>query len=220
MKGIINMAWVDFCLAYLVLFVTIFLPGFLLFISIGIDKIKAFCAAPIVSIVLYSLAGILYQKLGIYSSWYSVFLLPTLCLFLVTFLLFIVKASKKRFQKSQKKDLLLIALYICIGVVMTIFLFAGNLDGPNSFQPDNDNAWHLGLIRTFSETGNYSCLTTSIYSTAEVAPVVGSNACNCCLNSLFVRGYSSVGGKCFSGSNDFFRLSLGRFIFAKGGFKE
>lgn len=175
MKGIINMAWVDFCLAYLVLFVTIFLPGFLLFISIGIDKIKAFCAAPIVSIVLYSLAGILYQKLGIYSSWYSVFLLPTLCLFLVTFLLFIVKASKKRFQKSQKKDLLLIALYVCIGVVMTIFLFAGNLDGPNSFQPDNDNAWHLGLIRTFSETGNYSCLTTSIYSTAEVAPVVGSN---------------------------------------------
>lgn len=168
------MAWFDFCLAYFFGFISIFLPGFLAFSLIGLNKIKSFCIAPVFSIAMYAILGIAFSKINVFSSWYTIVLIPTFILLIILLFRYLFFFDKKgAFNTAQcfpKVDSKALILYLIVGFLFVVFLFVGNLDGPNSFQPDNDNAWHLGLIRVFAESGNYSCLSTSIYAISDVAP--------------------------------------------------
>lgn len=60
--------------------------------------------------------------------------------------------------------------YVAVSLIFVIFMFAGNLDGAASFQPDNDNATHLNIIKTMAASGNYSILHTSSYLPGEISP--------------------------------------------------
>lgn len=63
----------------------------------------------------------------------------------------------------------LILLYVCAGLALGFYIYVKPLGGPNNFPLSFDDLTHLGLLRTFIESGNYSTLTTTIYPDFENA---------------------------------------------------
>lgn len=54
-------------------------------------------------------------------------------------------------------------------VAITVYLYVKPLDGPNSYTQLYDNAWHLGIVRRFMQTGDYSTL-----HSGSLVPTLGS----------------------------------------------
>ena len=161
--------WLAFILSYLSLAFAIFAPGYLVLRCISFDRKAALCAAPLVSAALIVAEGILYASLGIFANWIDTALLPV-CLFLALFFLLKKHSPLIEDRPERLSSWMPLAFYIVVSLIFAIFMFAGNMDGAAAFQPDNDNATHLNLIKTMSLSGNYSILHTSSYLPGEISP--------------------------------------------------
>lgn len=56
----------------------------------------------------------------------------------------------------------MVCLYVGLGLFVGLFIFVRALDGAECFNETYDNLTHLGLVRSFLESGHYSTLTTSV----------------------------------------------------------
>lgn len=161
--------WIAFTMAYAAMAIAVFAPGYFLLRCLALDKGRALCLAPLASSSLITLEGILYAALGIYASWISTTLIPA-CM-LAALLYARMHLSPARYERSDSDaSWLMIVFYIAVALIMTVFMFAGNIDGAAAYQPDNDNSTHLSIIKTMSISGNYSILQTSSYLPDEISP--------------------------------------------------
>lgn len=154
--------WFDFFLSVLALTFFFYLPGgvLLLLSRRSIFEVAGF--APIIGVAYYSVAAILYEKIGISCTGWSLFL-PFLGLsFLVGFLLRVVPAFRKEIgqRKAIKAELPVVLLYASVGIVVAALFFVKNLDGADSFFQAFDNGFHLSTVRTFIDSGIYSSFAT------------------------------------------------------------
>lgn len=147
--------WTEFFSSAAVLIVFLFLPGALIVYSIKRSFIASVGFAPIIGVFFYSVAAVVYSVFNISCSWLSLFL-PYLAISIIASML------ARRFRENSvrtitpKDELLLIAAYAVVGIVVLGFFFVGNLDGADSFFQASDNGFHLSVVRTFVDSGTYS----------------------------------------------------------------
>ena len=65
--------WGMFALAVMTGVLFLYVPGALLLRAARVTGPACFACAPMVSLVLYMLCGVVYRPLGVFSSWFSVF---------------------------------------------------------------------------------------------------------------------------------------------------
>lgn len=172
--------WVPFLLAFLSCIVILYFPGFLLSRILRFSILDTFAFAPCVSIVGYSITFIIFEKIGIEASWISVFLIPSLLMFLIWSVIKLNSKNETIDNMSARavhgdccdadiRDLLLLVFYIGVAILVCTLLFLESLDNPDAFSKAADNTWHLSLIRSFVDSGDMSTLSASIYRDAANA---------------------------------------------------
>ena len=167
--------WFEFALAFILGFLILYIPGFILLRAIRFDLGFSSLFAPVVSISLLALLTTVYEVLHIPCNAISVLGIPTLLL--VFFLLlsrrycFSKKSVEVEALSLSKQDAITLGLYILVGLILCIAFFIKQLDGPNSFYNRVDNVTHINLIQAFIESGIWSSFTTSNYLSASVTPL-------------------------------------------------
>lgn len=178
--------WGLFFIAAVIVALSLFLPSYLLLRGFRIDGIVAVSSAPLISVAVYVLLGLLYAQFGIPSSWVSLFL-PYL---VVSVILFACGARKSTHSKSLRlglsewgrssrfprisTDTLTLIGYLAVGVAVSSILFIWFLGSPDNYAQEYDNISHLGSIQSFVRSGIWSPFSSSLYSSADdlaIAPL-------------------------------------------------
>ena len=91
-------------------------------------------------------------------------------------LLVIYSLIKHRFGSSNNKanQLLILSLYVLIGILLVLLVLFKHQHGFGAFQPDNDNATHLAIIKNMASSKILSVLSTSAYFDTSVSPEINT----------------------------------------------
>ena len=171
-----------------VLLATLFLyvPGYFLLRAFRIPPLVGLACAPFAALVVFGLMCAAYAKAGVFCSWINIvlpFSIASLVLYAVSRLVLRGKAgltgmlpSGTGMLKGSTKafDWACLALYACVGIAVAVYVFVSTLDGPSSFLQEFDNVHHLGSVRGFVESGDWSSFSVSLYPSgfeAGVAPL-------------------------------------------------
>jgi hypothetical protein len=154
--------------------VLLYLPAWLILIAGKASPLFSVAVSPAITLAIYGLLEIIYAGVHIPSSWKTIFI-PVVIIGIVSIIFTHLPSLKdKKFRRwgfvsNAWKEWALAGLYCVIGVIITWLIFVRKLDGFNSISQLFDNAWHLGIIRKFVNTANYSTL-----SSGNIVPTVGS----------------------------------------------
>ena len=149
---------------------SIFAPGSLLTRCLGYDNVKSIAIAPPVSCCIFLTLGVVLHILNINAGVISMLLIPT------AVLLVIYSLIKHRYGSSNNKanQLLILSLYVLIGILLVLLVLFKHQHGFGAFQPDNDNATHLAIIKNMASSKILSALSTSAYFDTSVSPEVNT----------------------------------------------
>ena len=91
-------------------------------------------------------------------------------------LLVIYSLIKHRFGSSNNKanHLLILSLHVLIGILLVLLVLFKHQHGFGAFQPDNDNATHLAIIKNMASSKILSVLSTSAYFDTSVSPEINT----------------------------------------------
>lgn len=166
--GILASPWFMYALSVLFICFILFVPGFLASSFVTSDRINRASFAPFVSVFLLFCVGTVAYLLSIQASWWQ--LLVAVFAIAVLILLVSGRLAQNRgcnetgcdlfvnYKIAVSFDCLMLAMYILLGCTVTLIFFVKTLDGPNSFITLYDNAFHLSLIRSFSNAGFFTPL--------------------------------------------------------------
>lgn len=166
--------WSEFALTFIIGVFVIYLPGLFFFRALKFDWGPALISAPLATIcgnvlftTLFSLLGVKCSGLLLYVSTLGLFLVLYSCMLLFN------KLRKKEAVRINFVDFdwKILSLYIVLGLGLCAIVFVKNLDGAGSFFCRADNITHLGLVRTFLDSGDWSTLHASNYSLFESDPM-------------------------------------------------
>lgn len=149
---------------------SIFAPGCLLTKCLGYDNVKSIAIAPPVSCCIFLTLGVVLHILNINAGVISMLLIPT------AVLLVIYSLIKHRFGSSNNKanQLLILSLHVLIGILLVLLVLFKHQHGFGAFQPDNDNATHLAIIKNMASSKILSILSTSAYFDTSVSPEINT----------------------------------------------
>lgn len=165
-------SWGMFFLVSMVSVIALYLVGFLLLKAAKLPTLFSLAAAPIISTFCFEALAIIYDKIDLFASGWSLFLPVFVFAVLVYVVSLLVRKGKKNSKAPSQEGLLpqfesfdvkMIVLYIGLGLGIGLFIFVKALDGTECFNETYDNLTHLGLIRSFVESGHYSTLAASLY---------------------------------------------------------
>lgn len=151
----------------------VFGPGTLLLSALGCRKALSLSCAPIATLFIYAVLSIILPMLGIRCGWTSI-VLPAL---VVSFLAFLTRYVSNRCGELHGKvkrhevsvnpvDIitLIVSLSVSGGLFVLYFHYLGGID---KLIQGFDTVYHVNLVRSFIESGNYSSLSASIYPLSE-----------------------------------------------------
>lgn len=173
--------WVGSFAGAVVLAVFLYLPGFLVLGASRLSKPIAAACSPLLSIAFYEIFAIVLAKLGIPCSWWLLFtatLLAAVVGLLCVRAFFREEAVRagKAAMRGAPADWLSLGLYLGCGILITGVFFVKNLDGPSSFAQLYDNVFHLAVLQSFVETGQWSTLTVDNYGALTGAGPLNSSS--------------------------------------------
>ena len=152
----------------------LYIPGLIALLPLRRSVVFKIACAPMVSVVLYVLFSLAFSIVHIRATGIAFFLLAIVVSLAVFGVLFLaVRGKDGLIPTSNGLEMVYLVLGLCISFEITCVIFIGNLDGPDSFLQEYDNVFHLGLIRVFLESGDFSPFHSSLYSAvgdASVAP--------------------------------------------------
>lgn len=162
--------WDIFFVVFVFAFTILYFPGYIFFRTFITSRIFSFLVAPVFSLACYSTIPFVCGQIGISCSWHTI-LLPTLLLALAAYC---TGYGVRRLRKGvlprsnltvdfKKADVGILLTYLALSLVLVIVIFARSLDGSLSFTEEYDNYFHLGVIRTFLETSNFSLSNVTVY---------------------------------------------------------
>lgn len=157
-------------IAIIAIVFSIFVPGYLLTKCLGYDNAKSIAIAPPVSCCILLTLGVILHTLNINADVVSMLLIPTVVLF-VAYLLIRHKYSSSNNKADQ---LIILCLYMVIGIALVLLVLFRHQHGFEAFQPDNDNATHLAIIKNMASSKILSVLSTSAYFDTSVSPEVNT----------------------------------------------
>ena len=180
--------WVEFLLACIVLAGIVYVPGCLFLKSFRSDWLTSIVCAPVFTIPVYSMLGVVYAQIGVAASM-ATLVVPLVVLEVVIFGCSLARGTV-RFAASlragqQRRPITRSAwfglfCYVLVAAILAFFYYVQTLDGAWSFAQDSDNSWLLALIQSFSQSGNASMLDATLYHDLEglglttLVPVTGS----------------------------------------------
>jgi len=158
--------WVETIPAFVVLSVVLFLPGWLVVRALGARGLEALAVSPAVSVGIIAVCATLAQRVGV--SWG---LLP---LVVVTALAVAVAwlgmrlfgrhdpelGATRRLLGRPRPDAV---VAIAIGAVLALATILPAIGRPDELVDSPDAVYHLGRIKTFLETGNFSIANPTFY---------------------------------------------------------
>lgn len=157
--------WIPFFISSLFLLLLLEVPGFALSRMMRFCRLDSILIAPLFSIALLEIVSIVISKLGIFATWVN------LCL--ICFILAAIFLSCKLIDCSRKAAMtesffghsnwLILFLYCGVAFVVATKIFLLPLDGPSSFIQDSDNSFHLAVIRSFLDVGDFSTFNVGLY---------------------------------------------------------
>ena len=134
--------WFRFFCALPVCAAFIYAPGYLAARSISKDRFVALGMAPLVTVVLYEFICTIYGEIGVFTTWYSVFL-PAVLLGVLLMAVFRHMALGKKDEHERRvslvpemgfrEELLVYGPYLLVGLAICLVYFIKPLDGPESF---------------------------------------------------------------------------------------
>ena len=185
--------WNMFVLSVLTTALVVYLPGACLMRAARFPWVESIVFAPLVTIPIYEVLCIVYSKTGVFTTWGALFwplLAVGIALGVVSFVW-----GRRREQGWQTRpglyartrpshwparfssgsfDGFALALYLVLGIAAGIFMFACALPSADAYYDAYDNIHHIGQIRLYVETGNWTPLTSSLYVGEEaVNPLPG-----------------------------------------------
>ena len=150
--------WVSFFCTYAFIILMLFVPGFLFFRSISFSKLYSVLFAPLFSISLLCLIGILFGVIGVSASAISV----GIPLFLIPGAIFLLGKHRDT-EETTRSDWLIVGLYALVGFLAGVYLYVLPLDGPESIIQTYDNVFHYNVIQSFVESGAWSTINVDAY---------------------------------------------------------
>lgn len=170
--------WLTFAIAVVMCVLAFYLPGFLLFLGLGVSRIRALLIAPLASVAGYCLLGIILPKFGVFCSWMTVFL-PMLVICAIPFLIRLARGRKDGLQLERTGilDWRTLGVYVTLGLAIGVYVYVMPLGAPDAFSQEYDNAFHMETIRAFVDSGTWSVLEVSKYMTPvdqAIAPLPGA----------------------------------------------
>lgn len=171
--------WISFICAIVVATILLFFPGYLLLFPFKSIRLPKLAIAPIVSIFITCVTGVITSTL-----FQSINVWVFICLELaIPILVLVVSFVWRRARSVQMpagscsgclntKDVdFYQALYLVVGFIAAIYVFVTVLGSPEYFSVSIDNSYHLNEIHTLAAAGRYSPAGISIYS---IVPGYGS----------------------------------------------
>ena len=169
--------WAQFAFAVLVELFALYVPGFLTLRAAGFSRFASAVCAPLIFVAFANVLYIVYAKAGVSSSWLTVEVPLTICALIAYAIMRLRRRGiddlidfgcPEKTPASKKFPFITVnmvgtALYIACGVVAVAVLYLAGLDGPGAYIQSFDNVHHLGSIRAFAESGDYSSLGASMY---------------------------------------------------------
>lgn len=155
----------EFALAFLVVAIALYAPGYLIGRALNFAPAAALAAAPASSIPLIVAIGIALAAAGVAC--------PALTLLAAELVIALVvyaacrSARRKGVAANGDTDVLPLsgksvwheqALYVAVALVVCATMFLTAIDGPDSFARKYDTTAHLSLVRAFLDSGTYSIL--------------------------------------------------------------
>lgn len=177
--------WGLFFLASATLLLFLFMPGYASARVLRFKSLDSLLVAPMLAIALYELVAIGLSVAGVFVTGallltVGVIICICCCIAYRLHEVYGVRggASRKdsRNKKRFSKDSAYTLLFFLIVLLLATWIYVVPLDGPSSFAQDSDNTFHLSLIKSFVDSGNYSALSVSLYHDMEsssVVPVAG-----------------------------------------------
>lgn len=148
---------------------TLYLPGFLcLWGAKTLSKRESLAFAPLISTAYYATAAIVYDRVGIPSSFPTLFIpLTVIGAAILCFRIFRArgtapaggkhaKPNPKASAREAAKAWAVPLLYAVIGMLCCYFFFIKRLSGPDAVFFAWDNHYHLNAIQSFAQSGDYS----------------------------------------------------------------
>lgn len=162
--------WLTLMLAVITCVGVLYVPGYILARSLSIVRFSSLAIAPLLSIFLFTILGIVLEKLGITCP-ASILLATSIVLCLVALVVSKILVRTTGITTPQvlvpikniKAAWKTAALYIAFSFIIVFIVFLLAIDGPNSFARNDDTTVHLSVVRGFLETGTYSTLNISSY---------------------------------------------------------
>lgn len=184
--------WLQFFLSLGLFLLILVIPGFCFFRLLKAPCLDAVLLSPAFSVSLYSVLGILYGLVGVTSSAFSVFVVPSVllvgCLFAKMakvgvvanvglkrgFCDFCSRGSRACGMRPGLVSLSapaaeplacgrIILFYLLCGIIAGAVLFLKPLNGADAFISTYDNLYHYNALRALVESGYWSPLGTSCY---------------------------------------------------------
>lgn len=151
----------------------LFAPGILALCALGCRKVVSFSCAPIITIFAYTVLSIVLPMFGVACSWMSIFF-SALTVSLLALLIRFIMNQGYRLCGELSQDVVAsdsiswVSLGASVTVAVALFsLFFHYLGGIDTLIQGFDTVYHVNLVRSFLESGNYSSLSASIYPLNE-----------------------------------------------------
>ncbi len=169
--------WGMFFAAALVGALFLYVPGALVLSGLRMNVPSAIAFSPLLGIPATIALCLIYPALGVETNWATLFL-PLLAVGLVVCLVGRRRShglARRRFGERSieacRFDARALALYLVVGIVVSTVMFVAFLQDPTHYMQEYDNVSHLGSIRGFIESGDWSPFDTTLYSTAADAAI-------------------------------------------------
>lgn len=167
--------WISFIGAIAVASILLFSPGYLLLSSFRSIRLPKLAIAPIVSIFIACVTGIITSRL-LHSVSIWVFIGLELAIPILVLAASFVWRHAGSVQMPvgscsgylNNKDVYFHqVLYLVIGFIATIYIFVTVLGSPDNFSVSIDNSYHLNEIHALASTGCYSPAGIGVYPTVS-----------------------------------------------------
>lgn len=163
--------WFSFAVALCVACILLFIPGFIVSLASGIDVKMSFSISAPISITIFACTGIalgIVQLYGVASMLVcSLVISAIVALLILLFRLLKYNVSIVSLYKTHKVSSGLrwrwLALYIVVGMAIMSYLFLRCLPSADALVQFGDNDFHVNVIKSIADGGNYSTLAVSSY---------------------------------------------------------
>lgn len=160
--------WFDFIASTILFTVILYLPGFVFFIGCKASALKALILAPIFSISVYCILGVIFAMFFIESSTVVFFTTALLIGFVPNVIRFLNAAKAERCDGTLFalgwRD---VVLYVVVGICAGTYMYLVPMGSPDAFIVEYDHAFHMNVVQAFLDSGSWSVLEVSKYLTPE-----------------------------------------------------